>query len=289
MHIPHINNTILLYSALRYYKSYAWRRNFVPQWSAVFYELLSSREGLYPLSEMTYAFHDNVHVIQSIPEIGPPSYNNLYKFERTNLVLKRLCKNKNHPIASIVKNYLTAECNFQHLVGNLSTVDKIASGFQYSPCMMESEFFKSFQDLHITYGLNRKKPVMMYIPMASVIEIRGRSFDYELSSQQQNYLLFALGYWSAEGTLISTLWVSYCENHLKISPKKNVLVYFREFLQMWPNRSDPPYRELNEEAYAKFSQDKTIIVKGLPTILKYVIRILNIIYHNISLGLMMRR
>jgi hypothetical protein len=191
----------------------------------------------------------------------------LFKFERTNLILKRLCKNRRYPLASIVKNYLISECNFQHLIGDIKLVDKVAFGFQYSPCMLESEFFKAFESLHITFGRD-KIPVMMYIPMASVIEIRGRTFEYHLTTTEANYLLFALGYLSDEDTLLSLLYYSYCENCLNVTPRKNVHVYFKEFLGRWRSVNDPPYRNLTEMAIANFQADRSTLIDGLPAVLR---------------------
>jgi uncharacterized membrane protein YjdF len=124
--IPSIQNTILIYNGLRYFQSFAWNKSVVPQFNQTMMQLFSCREGQYPLSEMTYTLHDNVHVIQSILQIGAPAFNNLFKFERTNLILKRLCKNRKHPIGSIVKNYLISECNFQHLIGDFTLIEKVA-------------------------------------------------------------------------------------------------------------------------------------------------------------------
>jgi hypothetical protein len=96
-----------------------------------------------------------------------------------------------------------------------------------------------------------------------VIEIRGKSFRHQLSSQEANLLLFALSYWAPEDSLLSLLYYSYCENCLKITPRKAVHLHFKEFLERWPDVSCPPYRNLNEMAIAHFTDDRLEILNGI--------------------------
>jgi hypothetical protein len=113
------------------------------------------------------------------------------------------------------------------------------------------EFFQAFDSIHITYGPQRRFPL---IPRASVIEIRGKVSDTNL---------FALSYWAPEDSLLSLLYYSYCENCLKITPRKAVHLHFKEYLERWPDVSCPPYRNLNEMAIAHFTDDRLEILNGI--------------------------
>ena len=66
--------------------------------------------SLFPPCEATYTLHELVHIVKQIYEIGPPRYSTLFKFERVNLFLKRMIKNKNVSLPSMVKNYLVIFC-----------------------------------------------------------------------------------------------------------------------------------------------------------------------------------
>jgi hypothetical protein len=50
---------------------------------------------------------------------------------------------------------------------------------------------------------------LQFNTMASVIEIRGKSFRHQLSSQEDNLLLFALSYWAPDDILLLSLSLLY--------------------------------------------------------------------------------
>ena len=68
-------------------------------------DALILHSSLFPPSEQTYALHEIIHVTEQIEQLGPPVFNSLYMYERLNLFLKRLNKNKNNSLASIVRHY----------------------------------------------------------------------------------------------------------------------------------------------------------------------------------------
>jgi hypothetical protein len=55
--------------------------------------LLVARAGLLPPSECMLTLHEILHICDQVVEVGVPRMSSLYKFERMNLVLKKLLKN----------------------------------------------------------------------------------------------------------------------------------------------------------------------------------------------------
>ena len=74
--------------------------------------ILIEHSSLFPPTECTYTLHEIVHIIKQIKDIGPPRYSTLFKFERVNLFIKRMIKNRNHSLASITKNYSVRICEY---------------------------------------------------------------------------------------------------------------------------------------------------------------------------------
>ena len=71
--------------------------------------ILVEHSSMFPPTEQTYTLHELVHILKQIPIVGPPRYSTLFKFERVNLFLKRMVKNRNYSLASITKNYLVSK------------------------------------------------------------------------------------------------------------------------------------------------------------------------------------
>ena len=53
--------------------------------------------------------HLTVHLVDEIKYCGPLFLRNMYPFERFMGILKRLCRNRNHPEASILQGYTAEE------------------------------------------------------------------------------------------------------------------------------------------------------------------------------------
>ncbi len=68
-------------------------------------DTLITHSLLFPPTEQTYALHEIIHITENIDLIGPPIYSSMYMYERLNLFLKRMNKNKNNTFPSIVRNY----------------------------------------------------------------------------------------------------------------------------------------------------------------------------------------
>ena len=82
----------------------------LPELEIELINVLIEHSSLFPPTECTYTLHEIVHIIKQIKDIGPPRYSTLFKFERVNLFIKRMIKNRNHSLASITKNYLVRMC-----------------------------------------------------------------------------------------------------------------------------------------------------------------------------------
>ena len=53
--------------------------------------------------------HLTVHLVDEIKYCGPVFLRNMYPFERFMGILKRFCRNRNHPKASILQGYTAEE------------------------------------------------------------------------------------------------------------------------------------------------------------------------------------
>ena len=107
--------------------------------------ILSDREGLLPPCESTYPFHELIHVVEQIFELGPPMMCSLFKYERKNKWLKGLIKNKRAPLSSLMKNYLISEsCNMIHGL-NVDCYDRMLVLFQFSPPSVRGNISKTMK------------------------------------------------------------------------------------------------------------------------------------------------
>jgi hypothetical protein len=70
--------------------------------------ILATHEGLFPPCECTWTLHESLEIIKLLRIMGPPRFNNLFKYERVNLYLKKMVLNKSKGIASANKNYLVS-------------------------------------------------------------------------------------------------------------------------------------------------------------------------------------
>ena len=96
-------------------------------------DCLIEHAALFPPSECTYALHELIHVGAQILQVGPPRFNSLFMFERVNLSLKRMIKNKNSHAASIIKAYAKEEF-ITHIVGyNFKRLIKIIDTLRCMP------------------------------------------------------------------------------------------------------------------------------------------------------------
>ena len=102
---PYIENKLKLFDVLRILNSSRIKGIDVSSIYRITIDGLVEHSGLFPPTEQTYALHELIHIVNQIPRIGPPKFNNLFMYERVNSTLKRMIKNKCNSMASIVKAY----------------------------------------------------------------------------------------------------------------------------------------------------------------------------------------
>lgn len=177
-------------------------------------ELISAivtRSGLVPPSEATIVQHELVHVCSQVWDQGLPRMSTLYKFERINLFLKKLLKNKaagNNDIvfnvfnlmcvmsllftaglASIMKNYLIHEIstmNFSLYHDNMAMLYNVAK-YQPSETSVFDDMSGYLDNVHIEQCGGA--PVIYDVPSCFFTELRGHPRELGLSFDFFNFLL----------------------------------------------------------------------------------------------------
>ena len=71
--------------------------------------IFSNLEMFFPPSFFDVMVHLTVHLVDEIKYCGPVFLRNMYPFERFMGILKRFCRNRNHPEASILQGYTAEE------------------------------------------------------------------------------------------------------------------------------------------------------------------------------------
>jgi hypothetical protein len=112
---PYIENKLKLFDVLRILNSSRIKGLDVSSIYGLTIDALVEHSALFPPNEQTYALHELVHIVQQIPKIGPPKFNNLFMYERVNSTLKRMIKNKCNSMPSIVKAYAVSVENIIHI------------------------------------------------------------------------------------------------------------------------------------------------------------------------------
>lgn len=171
-------------------------------------DCLIEHSALFPPSESTYALHEIMHVIEQVENIGPPRYNSLYMFERANLYLKRMIKNRNHPFASMVKSYSTQEFVTQAIGYHFTKMLNIINLFSFIPTDLNiikkvlSSFQNIYVDLHNT---------IYCLPNLRIHALKGKRHSLALTSNEKNQLSEALGNVSRDGSVLGNyLLLFYC-------------------------------------------------------------------------------
>jgi hypothetical protein len=144
---PHIMENMLdIFGVISHLCQYKFHpEHGVKKMSIYLKNLLSDREGLFPPCESTYPFHELVHVVEQILELGPPMMCSLFKYERKNRWLKGLIKNKRSPLSSLMKNYLISEsCNMIHGL-NIDCYNRMTELFKLSPPSVRENISKTIK------------------------------------------------------------------------------------------------------------------------------------------------
>ena len=71
--------------------------------------ILSNLEMFFPPSFFDVTVHLTMHLVDEIKYCGPVFLHNIYPFERYMGILKRYCRNRCHPEASILQGYTAEE------------------------------------------------------------------------------------------------------------------------------------------------------------------------------------
>jgi hypothetical protein len=152
-------------------------------------ETLIEHSMLFPPSESTYALHEIIHVCSQIEKTGPPRFNCLFMFERVNLFLKRMIKNKHHHMASIIKSYASEEFLCQTVGFNFKCLSKV---IEIMSCMPSNynivkKILNSFNNLYVD-----ENNVMYSIPNSRVHELRGKEINVFLNTKDKDEVIKAL-------------------------------------------------------------------------------------------------
>lgn len=161
--------------------------------------------ALFPPSECTYALHELIHVGTQIIQVGPPRFNSLFMFERVNLFLKRMIKNKNSHSASIIKAYAKEEFitqivgyNFKRLIKIIHTLSCMPSNYNFV-----KKVLSSFTNLHV--DRDEGKYVIHSIPNCRVHELRGQKKNIYCDDEQQLNVASALAALAREDSVLGIL------------------------------------------------------------------------------------
>ena len=129
--------------------------------------------ALFSPSESTYALHELIHVGAQIEVTGPPRFNSLFMFERVNLYLKRMIKNKNSHAASIIKAYGKQEFITQIIGYKFDRLSKIIEILSCMPTNynLVKKIVSSFTNIHV--DRDNGKYIIYSLPNCRVHELRG--------------------------------------------------------------------------------------------------------------------
>jgi hypothetical protein len=141
-----MKNMLAIFDVIAHLCQYKFHREEgVVEMSRYLKDLLSDREELLPPCESTYPFHELVHVVEQILELGPPMMCSLFKYERKNRWLKGLIKNKRSPLSSLMKNYLISEsCNMIH-GRDVESYHRMTELFHLSPPSVRDNISKTIK------------------------------------------------------------------------------------------------------------------------------------------------
>jgi len=165
-------------------------------------DILIEHSALFPPCESTYALHELVHLIEQIEHIGPPRYSSMFMYERVNLTLKRIVKNINHPLASMIKSYATAEFVTQSIGYNFTKMLSVIKLFSFIPTDVNviKKVLSSFQNLYVD-----KSNIIYCLPNLRVNALKGQRRSHPLSLIDKRHLSKALGNLASDGSVLGIL------------------------------------------------------------------------------------
>ena len=186
-------------------------------------DTLIEHTALFPPSEATFALHEIIHVASQIPKVGPPRVNCLFMFERVNLYLKRMIKNKNSPMGSIMKAYAKEEFVTQKIGFDLTALKSLIQTIHCMPTNYNivQRILTSFRNLHID-----EENVMYSLPNCRVHELRGNEYIFSLDIQLSNSLMCALASLSRTDSVLDNI---YCRYLGYMTSKSSKLRLFNDY------------------------------------------------------------
>ena len=186
---PYINSKLRLYNCIASLFSGRIKKSLITSMNVELQDALIEHAALFPPSECTYALHEIIHVTSQINKIGPPRFNCLFMFERVNLFLKRMVKNKNHHMGSIIKAYAKEEFITQSIGYNFTALKKFVTTVSCIPTdyNIVRKILTSFNNLHI-----ENDNVMYSLPNCRVHEMRGLDSINAIDDVMSNNLMTSL-------------------------------------------------------------------------------------------------
>jgi hypothetical protein len=165
-------------------------------------DCLIEHSMLFRPCESTYALHEIIHVIEQIPTLGPPRYSTLFMFERVNLQLKRMIKNRNKPFASMIKLYGSQEFVNQTIGYHFEKMLAILKVFEFMPTDVNNikKVLSCFQNLYIDNENN-----VFNLPNMKVNAMKGSCASITLTVYESRQLSIALGNLSSDGSVLGKI------------------------------------------------------------------------------------
>ncbi len=162
-------------------------------------DCLIEHAALFPQSEYAYTLHELQHIIDQIEYLGPPRYSTLYMYERVNLLLKRMIKNKNHQIASMLKSYASEEFVTQSIGFNFKKMLNIIKMFSWVPTDVNiiKKVLSSFSNLYVD-----KENKIYCLPNIRIHELRGEPKAKCISMHDGELLTNALSSYARENSVL---------------------------------------------------------------------------------------
>ena len=198
----YINSKLRLFNCIGSLFAGRIKKTNLPTMQIELQDCLIEHAALFPPSESTYALHELIHCCSQIDEIGPPRFNCLFMFERVNLFLKRMVKNRCSHLASIVKGYALEEYITQTIGYDLTKLNKVVTILSCMPtnCNLVKKILTSFANLYID-----EDDVMYSLPNARVHELRGNTELIVLNETSKNNLIKKLSSYSRDNSVLGKL------------------------------------------------------------------------------------
>jgi hypothetical protein len=155
------------------------------------YGAMADWEGMFPVSECTYAFHQFLHCISEIPKCGPPRNYWMFSFERVNKYLIGLLRNQAYPIASIAKNYCLCERAKHLLYLSFNNSRRLAKYYDFigqTSITTLRQMQYDFRYIHVDQE-SGASPIIHTTTASRIIDVHGHSRYHLLTALDKVQLL----------------------------------------------------------------------------------------------------